>query len=109
MAVLAFLAAFAMLSLLHLPLLCLPYFWDEAGYYVPAAWDFYRAGLLIPTTTLPVWHPPLVPIYLGTAWRLCGYSPVTTRLAMTLISTAMLAALYRLGARSRRAQSPPGV
>ena len=25
--------------LLHVPLLQLPYFWDEAGYYVPAARD----------------------------------------------------------------------
>ena len=31
---------FAALILLHLPLLRLPYFWDEAGYYIPAAWDF---------------------------------------------------------------------
>ncbi|HVZ16112.1 MAG TPA: hypothetical protein VG897_03270, partial [Terriglobales bacterium] len=27
------------LLLLHAPLLSLPYFWDEAGYYVPAARD----------------------------------------------------------------------
>ena len=41
-------AAFAALLLLHLPLLRLPYFWDEAGYYIPAALDFYRSWLLIP-------------------------------------------------------------
>jgi 4-amino-4-deoxy-L-arabinose transferase-like glycosyltransferase len=99
MALLAFLAAFAGVSLLHLPLLRLPYFWDEAGYYVPAAWDFYRFGLLVPHITLPVGHPPLVPIYLGTAWRLFGYSPLITRLAMTLVSTATLAAVYQLGRR----------
>ncbi len=30
--------------LLHAPLLRLPYFWDEAGYYVPAARDLYLSG-----------------------------------------------------------------
>ena len=30
------------------PLLRLPYYWDEAGYYIPAAWDFFRTGSLIP-------------------------------------------------------------
>src|SRR5215469_7985576 len=37
---------------LHRPLLYLPYYWDEAGYYVPAAVDFLRHGLPIPTSTL---------------------------------------------------------
>src|SRR6266851_5010790 len=34
----------------HIPLLQLPYFWDEAGYYVPAARDLL-AGSLIPHST----------------------------------------------------------
>ena len=32
-------------------LLRLPYYWDEAGYYIPAAWDFFRTGTLVPVTT----------------------------------------------------------
>ena len=28
----------------HLTLLRLPYYWDEAGYYIPAAYDFFRTG-----------------------------------------------------------------
>ena len=45
---LVFAAIFAVIFLLHAPLLRLPYFWDEAGYYVPAAHDllqhpYYRA------------------------------------------------------------------
>ena len=28
----------------HFTLLRLPYYWDEAGYYIPAAWDFFRTG-----------------------------------------------------------------
>jgi hypothetical protein len=30
--------------LLHAPLLRLPYFWDEAGYYVPATRDIFLSG-----------------------------------------------------------------
>ncbi|MGA2987120.1 MAG: glycosyltransferase family 39 protein [Terriglobia bacterium] len=96
---LAFLATFVALLLLHLPLLRLPYHWDEAGYYIPAALDFYRSWLLIPITTLPEGHPPLVMIYLGLAWRLFGYSPWTTRAAMTLVAAATVTSLYALGRR----------
>ena len=42
---------FAGLMLLHAPLLRLPYFWDEAGYYVPAARDLFLTGTLIPQST----------------------------------------------------------
>ena len=41
---------FVALYLSHLTLLRLPYYWDEAGYYIPAAWDFFRTGSLIPTS-----------------------------------------------------------
>ncbi|HTW62250.1 MAG TPA: hypothetical protein VMD55_10625, partial [Terracidiphilus sp.] len=43
---------FAALYASHFSLLRLPYYWDEAGYYIPAAWDFFRTGSLIPLTTL---------------------------------------------------------
>ncbi|HWY69585.1 MAG TPA: hypothetical protein VNX88_13030, partial [Terriglobales bacterium] len=39
---------FTAILLLHGPLLRLPYFWDEAGYYIPAAYDFFTHGSLIP-------------------------------------------------------------
>jgi 4-amino-4-deoxy-L-arabinose transferase-like glycosyltransferase len=96
---LAFLAAYAVLLLLHGPLLHLPYFWDEAGYYIPAALDFYHSGLLVPRSTLPVGHTPLVIVYLGLAWRLWEYSPLVTRAAMTLIAAATVVTLYLLGRR----------
>src|SRR5207244_12613560 len=51
--------------LLHLPLLQLPYFWDEAGYYVPAARDLLLTGSLIPHSTVSNAHPPLVMAYLA--------------------------------------------
>ena len=36
---------FVALYMSHFPLLRLPYYWDEAGYYIPAAWDFTTACL----------------------------------------------------------------
>src|SRR5271157_2083593 len=101
-AVLGILATFAALILLHAPLLRLPYFWDEAGYYIPAALDFYRSGLLIPANTLPSGHTPLVMIYLGLTWRLFGYSSWATRAAMTFIAAATVVSLYALGRRVAR-------
>ena len=98
-AVLGIAATFAGLILLHLPLLRLPYFWDESGYYIPAALDFYRSGLLVPASTEPIGHTPLVMVYLGLAWRLLGFSTWVTRAAMTLIAAATIVVLYALGRR----------
>jgi 4-amino-4-deoxy-L-arabinose transferase-like glycosyltransferase len=97
--VLVILATFAALILLHLPLLRLPYFWDEAGYYIPAALDFYRSWVLIPKTTLPIGHTPLVIIHIGLAWRLFGYSAWVARAAMTLIAAATVTSIYILARR----------
>ena len=83
----------------HSPLLRLPYFWDEAGYYIPAAWDIYRAWELVPTSTLPTGHPPLVMVYLAFAWHLFGFSPIVTRGAMVLIASATVAATYAVAQR----------
>ena len=49
---------FVAIYLSHYRLLRLPYFWDEAGYYIPAAWDFFRLGTLIPQTTTTNAHHP---------------------------------------------------
>jgi 4-amino-4-deoxy-L-arabinose transferase-like glycosyltransferase len=81
---------------LHAPLLRLPYYWDEAGYYVPAALDFFRHRLLIPTSTLPSGHTPLVMIYLALWWRIFGFSPLVTRAAMLLLATATVLATASL-------------
>jgi hypothetical protein len=80
----------------HAPLLKLPYFWDEAGYYVPAAYDLFTKGELIPTSTLTNAHPPLVMAYLAVAWKTFGYSPVVTRTAMLLIAALALVGLFFL-------------
>jgi len=80
----------------HLTLLRLPYYWDEAGYYIPAAYDFLRTGDVIPTSTLANAHPPLPSLYLALWWQ-SGFTPTVTRTAMCLITAIALLAVYRLG------------
>jgi hypothetical protein len=87
---------FAALMLLHAPLLRLPYFWDEAGYYVPAARDLFLSGTLIPHSTPSNAHPPLVMAWLALAWRVFGYSPLVTRTAMLAVSAFSLVGLFQL-------------
>jgi 4-amino-4-deoxy-L-arabinose transferase-like glycosyltransferase len=90
-----FLALFA----LHAPLLRLPYFWDEAGYYIPAAHDLLLSGSLIPYSTLSNAHPPLVMAYLAVAWKILGFTPVVTRTAMLVIAAFALLGVFRLAQR----------
>jgi hypothetical protein len=84
------------LMVLHAPLLRLPYFWDEAGYYVPAARDLLLGGSLIPHSTPSNAHPPLVLAYLALWWKIAGYAPVVTRAAMVLAASFSLLGLFRL-------------
>jgi 4-amino-4-deoxy-L-arabinose transferase-like glycosyltransferase len=80
----------------HFSLLLLPYYWDEAGYYIPAAWDFFRTGSLIPITTLSNAHPPLPSIYLALWWKTSGFSPEVTREAVLIVASLGLLAVWRL-------------
>jgi hypothetical protein len=91
-----FLASFAAVVAAHAPLLHLPYYWDEAGYYIPAAFDFFRSGSLIPFSTLSNAHPPLPSVYLALCWRVFHFAPVVTRTAMCLVSALALTAVWRL-------------
>jgi hypothetical protein len=90
---------FLALLALHAPLLHLPYFWDEAGYYIPAAHDLLLSGSLIPYSTLSNAHPPLVMAYLALAWKLLGFTPLVTRTAMLLIAAFALLGVFRLAQR----------
>jgi 4-amino-4-deoxy-L-arabinose transferase-like glycosyltransferase len=83
----------------HYNLLRLPYYWDEAGYYIPAAWDFFRTGSLIPITTLTNAHPPLPSIYLALWWKVSGFHPEVTREAVLMVATLGLLAIWRLAMR----------
>src|ERR1700761_7346243 len=88
---------FACVALSHLTLLQLPYYWDEGGYYIPAALDFYHHGWIIPQFTNA--HPPLPNILLGTLWHIVGLHILATRLAVCAVAAAALVAIFRLGQR----------
>jgi hypothetical protein len=98
-AALAFAVIFAFVFLLHAPLLRLPYFWDEAGYYVPAARDILLTGSLIPHSTVSNAHPPLVLCWLALWWKLAGYDPLVTRSAMLVVAVFSLLGVFRLAQR----------
>lgn len=83
----------------HFSLLGLPYYWDEAGYYIPAAWDFFRTGSLIPVSTLTNAHPPLPSIYLAIWWKASGFLPEVTREAVLMVASLGLLAVWRLAVR----------
>jgi len=86
----------AAIAISHVGLLRLPYYWDEAGYYIPAAFDFFRLRTLVPVSTLSNAHPPLPSIYLAACWAVFGFHPLVTRLAVAAISALGLLAVYRL-------------
>src|SRR4051812_25370815 len=79
-------AVWLTLVFLHWHHLWLPYFWDEAGFYIPAAHDFLHTGSLIPQTTLLTAHPPLLAMYLALWWKIFGEHILVTRLAMLLVA-----------------------
>src|SRR5271168_422798 len=79
-------------------LLNLPYFWDEGGYYIPAARDLLLTGSLIPHSTVSNAHPPLVMAYLALWWKVAGFAPLVTRTAMLLAAAFSLLGLFRLAA-----------
>jgi hypothetical protein len=90
---------FAALYASHFSLLAVPYYWDEAGYYIPAAWDFFRTGSLIPFSTLTNAHPPLPSIYLALWWKAAGFLPEVTREAVLMVAALGLLAVWRLAMR----------
>jgi 4-amino-4-deoxy-L-arabinose transferase-like glycosyltransferase len=88
---------FFLVALAHITLLRLPYYWDEGGYYIPAALDFYHLFTLIPHFTNA--HPPLPNVLLGTLWHVTGPGILVTRLAVCAVAAAALTAVFRLGER----------
>lgn len=87
---------FAGTVLLHWPLVRLPYFWDEAGYYVPAARDFLLSGSVIPHSPPSNAHPPLVMMYLAAWWKIVGFSILVARIAMLAMASFALLGVFRL-------------
>ncbi len=82
----------------------LPYYWDEAGYYVPAARDILLHGSLIPRTTVSNAHPPLVLAWIALWWKVVGDAPVVTRTAMLVAAAFALLGVFRLAERVANTQ-----
>ena len=90
------------LFLTHFKLLELPYFWDEAGQFIPQSNDLFSRGLLIPQSTSPNSHPPGLPIFLAALWHLTGVSITITRAAMLLIASAYFTVSFLLSVQLLR-------
>jgi hypothetical protein len=101
---LVFLLVFVALLLTHLTLLRLPYYWDEAGYFIPAARDIYTDGSFVPHSTLSNAHPPLVMTYLALAWKFFGFRIAVARVAMLAVAALALAGVHALAARVANAR-----
>lgn len=90
---------FVVIFILHGPLLRLPFFWDEAGFYVPAAWDLVHHHSLVPTTTIDTGHPPLPAAYLAFWFALSGWKPAVARIAQLLLAAFALTNVFLLARR----------
>jgi dolichyl-phosphate-mannose-protein mannosyltransferase len=101
---LVFAVIFGAIFLLHVPLLQFPYFWDEAGYYIPAARDLLLSGSLIPHTTVSNAHPPLVMAWIALWWKAVGFAPLVTRSAMLVVAAFSLLGVFRLAGRAANTQ-----
>jgi hypothetical protein len=92
----------------HLWLARLPYYWDEAGQYVPSALEILRSGHFIPRSTAPTIHPPLIPAYLAGTWRIFGFNPTVTHTAMLVLASFGLLAAFLLAIElSQEARGAP--
>jgi 4-amino-4-deoxy-L-arabinose transferase-like glycosyltransferase len=98
----------APLFAIHLPLLGLPFFWDEQGQFIPTALDLLRHGAWIARSTVPNVHPPGVEAYLVLWYKLFGYSIALTRIAMLLFAALGVLLTFLLAIElSRGTQGAP--
>jgi hypothetical protein len=84
------------LFLTHWNYIDLPYFWDEAGQFIPAALDLYRDGHLVPVSVKPNVHPPGVMAWISLAWWLALPTVEVTRVAMLAAAALSLLAAFLL-------------
>src|SRR5579885_3491916 len=111
--VLFFLFFAAPLFAIHLPILDLPFFWDEQGQFIPTALDIFRHGWWIAHSTIPNVHPPGVEAYLALWYKAFGFAIPITRVAMLVVAGAGLLATFLLaielsrGTRGAPAFLPP--
>jgi len=87
-----------------LPLLRLPFFWDEAGYYIPAVHDLMQFHSLIVRTTLDTGHPPLSAFWLAFWFAIGGLKPLVAHTAMLLLAAFALTNVFLLARRITNAK-----
>lgn len=98
----------ALVVALHLPLLQMPFHWDEAGQFVPTALDLYRHGAWVAHSTAPNVHPPGLAAVLAVVWSVTGFSILSARLTMLVIAGLGVYLSFLLAARlSRGAPGAP--
>ncbi len=90
---------FVAILALHAPLLRLPFFWDEAGYYIPAVHDLLQYHTVIARTTIDTGHPPLSTAYLALWFAIGGWKPAVARVAMLLLAALALTNVFLLARR----------
>lgn len=94
-----FLSTLAVLVGAHLPWLRMPYFWDEAGQFIPASFDLYRDGAWIAHTVRPNVHPPGVMALIALTWHIFGYSILPARIVMLVVASLGATASFALASR----------
>lgn len=95
----------AVLVVAHGPLVQLPYYWDEAGQFIPAATDIFRTGSWISHSTPPNVHPPGVMAWLAFTWHLFGFSILVTRISMLVLASFGALAAFLLAIELSRGVS----
>jgi Dolichyl-phosphate-mannose-protein mannosyltransferase len=94
-----FSGVFVAVLLLHSPLLRLPFFWDEAGFYIPAVHDLIHLHSVIGKTTVDTGHPPLSAAYLAACFLVAGWKPIVARVAMLAVAAFALTNVFLLARR----------
>lgn len=80
----------AAVFLTHFGLIGMPYFWDEVGQFIPATWDLYGNGALVPSSATPNVHPPGVMTWVALWWRVFVPSVEVSRIAMLTLAAGTL-------------------
>jgi Gpi18-like mannosyltransferase len=85
-----FLLFAGLVFLTRAPWLTLPCYWDECGYYLPAAFDLLRGWLITHSVPANI-HPPGLSLWLAAVWRVTGFSYGVTRCAMLVLASGACA------------------
>lgn len=92
----SFLIIAVVVSAIHWPVVTLPFFWDEAGYFVPIAHQLLTQGTYATPGVPNTGHPPTVMLAVAAAWWTLGDSPLVARSVMLAIASIGLLGVYKI-------------